>query len=243
MQVVILAAGRGTRLPGEVPKILRMARGSTLFRHALEQALEVTKTPIVVCQKNTKQRLRETVPTRLRTTKFSSVDYVQQGAAMSLLAATGRLKDDEPVMVMDCDTIFAKGVLHRFAAFSKRAFALGKNSTILTFVPTDNSSRYSFAGVDTTEDTEFPHVYTVAEKQRISMFATCGVHAFSKWSILRQAIFEMVILGVMTNNEYYVSPVHNTIVGTTAMLIEASEFNHVGTTDELEAYEQAVSKA
>jgi hypothetical protein len=161
---------------------------------------------------------------------------------MSLLTAAGRLKDDEPVLIMDCDTIFAKGVLHRFAAFSRRAFAAGKNSTVLTFAPTDSSARYSFAAVDTTEDTEFPHVSAVVEKERISMFATCGVHAFASWSILRQAVFEMVIIGTMTNGEYYVSPVHNTIVGTTAMLIKAEEFNHVGTTAELEAYEQAIFK-
>lgn len=243
MQVVILAAGRGTRLPGEVPKILRRVRDRSLFRHALEQAGEVTCTPVVVCQSSMRHELRAQVPTRFKGTKFSPVDYIQQGAALSLLTAAGRLKDDEPVLVMDCDTIFATGVLQRFAQFSKSAFAVGKNSTLLTFIPTDDSTRYSFAAVDTCEDTTYPHVAAVAEKVRISNVATCGVHAFATWAQARQAIFELVILGTTTNNEYYLAPIHNNIVNTTAMLIDGSEFNHVGTLEELEAYEQAVPKA
>lgn len=239
MQVVILAAGRGTRLTSEVPKILRSVNGKTLFRHALEQAAEVDRNPIVVCPDKMPLQSKDVPSIRPR---LSPIQYTQQGAALSLLTAAGKLKDEEPIIVMDCDTIFASGVILRFANFAKRAFAAGKNSAVLTFVPKDDSERYSFAAVDSTEDTEFPHVAMVVEKQRISNVATCGVHAFATWAQARQAIFEMVILGITTNDEYYLAPAHNNIVGTTAMLIETREFNHVGTTIELEAYEQAVSK-
>ncbi len=242
MQVVILAAGRGTRLPGETPKILREINGKALFRRALEQAAEVSRTPIVVCQAVMLEAMQRVAPMRLRPS-FSLVHHIQQGAALSLLTAAGNLQDSKPVMVMDCDTIFASGVLMRFAAFAQRAFTAGKRSVVLTFVPKDDSARYSFAAVDTAEDTEFPHVAMVVEKQRISNVATCGVHAFATWEQVREAIYEMVILRTMTNGEYYLAPAHNNIVGTTAMLIEAKEFTHVGTPAELEAYERAVSKA
>jgi hypothetical protein len=172
---------------------------------------------------------------------FSPIHVTQQGAALSLLTAAGRMQDDEPLLVMDCDTIFASGTMMRFADFATRAFAAGKNSAVLTFVPNDDSARYSFAAVDTQEDTPFPHVAMVVEKERISNVATCGVHAFASWTVVRQAIYEMVILQTMTNGEYYLAPAHNNIVGTTAMLIVADQFNHVGTPAELEAYERAVS--
>jgi len=241
MQVVILAAGRGIRFAGETPKVLLHVNGKVLFRYALEQAAEVSRIPVVVCQAEMEDALRAKTPPSIHP-NFNPIYYIQQGAAMSLLTAAGRLKDSEPVLIMDCDTIFAGGVLLRFAAFAKRAFVAGKNSAILTFIPKDDSSRYSFAAVDTAEDTPFPHVAVVVEKERISNVATCGVHAFATWAQARQAIFEMMILGDTTNGEYYLAPAHNNIVGTTAMLIEASEFNHVGTPAELEAYEQAVSK-
>lgn len=247
MQIVLLAAGRGERFLVEgtlTPKLLLKANGQRMISMAMAQTLEIGYYPIVVCMEQLVADFTYHTPPLVHPI-FAPIRYTQQGAAMSLLAATGKLRDDQPVLVMDCDTIFAPGVLGQFTRFADTAFKTGWDSAVLCFKPKDDSARYSFAVIDepVSRARKALVVTQIVEKQRISDTATCGVHAFATWEKARRAIYEMVILGITTNDEYYLAPVHNNLANVTAMLIGAAEFTHVGTPAELEAYEQTVSKA
>jgi dTDP-glucose pyrophosphorylase len=210
-----------------------------MIEHAMKQAATVSKDPIIVCPEFLVADLRIKTPVGMRAT-LVPVRHTQQGAALSLLTAAGMLEDDKPVLVMDCDTIFKDGVLSQFAAFAERAFAKNYDSALLCFhvPPSDRTERYSFAAVEQTT-AQFPIVKGVVEKRRVSDVASCGVHAFRTWALARRAVYENVILGVMTNGEYYLAPVHNNLVTVTAMIIQPSEFAHVGTPAEVAAYEKA----
>lgn len=240
MQVVILAAGRGDRFRQHgqmIPKPMLHVKGKRMLTRALEQAAEVSLSPVVVCMATALPELRYHVPERM-VPEFVPIRYVQKGAAMSLLTAACALKDDEPVMVLDCDTVYAPNVLKRFDGYVGRAFTAGFESALLCFTPTDDSARYSFVKLATRSDARQPAIVsTVAEKVRISDTASCGAHAYASWAVARQAIYEMVILDSLVNGEYYLAPSHNNVRKTTAMVIESSEFYHVGTPAELEAYE------
>lgn len=232
MRVVILAAGRGTRMEGEVPKPLIELRGVPMLVHALKLANEVDSTPIVLA---TNPVLHSPYAyNKPMTTVY--VDKVQSGAAMSLLAAAGQLDEQEPVLVMDCDVLLKPGVLANFADWSLRGFkTAGLHSTLLCFKPTDGSSRYSFvreAQVHT--DPFYPRVVEVYEKLKASNIASCGVHCFSSWEVLRNGICEMVHYRSHRNKEYYMSAVHSRIGA--ASYLMADWFRHVGTKEELEAY-------
>lgn len=239
MQVVILAAGRGERFVSNgvvTPKPLLPARGKTMIQRALEQAAEVNKAPVVVCLLDLYAALHKHTPKGMYPVRVP-VRFVQKGAAMSVLAATGVIRDTDPVLIMDCDTVFAPGVLTKFATFAETCFSAGTQSAMLCFKPSDESARYSFVNIKDNL------VEQVVEKVRISGTASCGVHAFQTWELAKRAIYEMVILSTMTNGEYYLAPAHNNLLITTAMIIGANEFTHVGTPAELEAYEQAIPKA
>lgn len=246
MQVVVLAAGRGERFISNgvsTPKLLLRlgAGGRSMFNNALNQAAEISHEPVVVCMEHLQRELSLQAPSNVEPI-YSLIRFTQQGAAMSLLSAHGLLRDEDPVLILDCDTIYAPGVLSRFNTFSSLAFGEhGYDSTVLCFKPKELSARYSF--VKTSGKGKFPLVTHVVEKVAISDTATCGVHAFASWERARQSIYEMVILSTKTNNEYYLAPTHNNLNKTAAMLITPSEFTHVGTPDELADYQLAVGGA
>lgn len=247
MQVVILASGRGERFLQKgfnVPKPLILANGKPMIHHALEQAATLTSKPIVVCPEVIRHEIWHNAPSHVVPLAIG-VRYVQSGAAMSLLAAAGALDEDQPIITMDCDSIIDHRVIQMFGYWSERAFEHAKQSTIMSFIPADDSARYSFVRMAAahTEGEPFPSVVEVVEKVRISSVATCGVHAFKSWRVLREAVCEMVHKRNLKNGEYYMAPVHNYVDNTTALCVGEQAFTAIGTPEQLEEYERSVSQA
>lgn len=245
MQVVILAAGRGDRFVQAgytVPKPLIPVHGRPMIGYALAQAAALTTRPIVICPESIRLDVWNLAPPDVLATTLG-VQHVQSGAAMSLLAAAAALAEDDPVVVMDCDSILEPQAVALFGRFAVEAFDAGWESAVLCFQPADDSSRYSFVRLNPVEDFNRPMVLEVAEKVRIGPWATCGVHAFKSWSLLRSAICAMVTAADMAKGEYYLAPVHNYITRTTILAVQPSEFTCIGTPEQLEAYEQAIPSA
>jgi NDP-sugar pyrophosphorylase family protein len=235
MQVVILAAGRGDRFVKAgytVPKPLILARGKSMVQYAMAQVRAVNDRPVVLCPDALRYDIWRAAPVGILPTVIG-VSHVQSGAAMTLLAAASALNEREPVLVVDCDSVIAPAAMERFVACAKARFMQDVDATVMCFQPTDNSARYSF--VETTEDNA---VVRIAEKDRISDLATCGAHIFTSWYVLRDAICKMVAEEDITNGEYYLAPVHNYVLASTAFTVAAGEFTAIGTPEQLEAYEQ-----
>jgi dTDP-glucose pyrophosphorylase len=250
MQVVILAAGRGDRFASAgytQMKPLIPVNGHAMIWYALRQAMAVSlgteiHEAIVLCPQSIRHDVWTEAPEDC-VPKIIGVQHTQRGAAMTLLAAAAVLDEDQPVLVMDCDSIIDPALIKAFVAHAEAHFTHPLSSTVsmvLTFKPTDGSARYSFV------EYEGQEVTRIVEKQPISDMATCGVHVFKTWSRLRAAIAAMVFYDNSTNGEFYLAPVHSYMLRMGDVLlheIPEKEFHVVGTPEQLEAYEQAVSKA
>lgn len=240
MQVVILAAGRGQRFVQAgytVPKPLIEVLGKRLITRAMEQAAVVTSKPIVLCPAHITQDVWRSAPLIVMP-QVLGIEYVQSGAALTLLAATSALNEDVPIMVMDCDSVVDYTELRKYTEWSEQLFAHGDYcSTVLCFKVQDESSKYSFVEVCGDNFT----VHEVAEKRRISNTATTGVHCFKSWTILRKAVCTMVTDDDTTNDEFYLAPAHN-YLSAAAYTLPDGKFTALGTPEQVEAYEQEQSR-
>ena len=179
---------------------------------SLVRALEVTATPVVVCPLDLYTSLQRYTPAGVRPIRVP-LRYAQKGAAMSLLAATGVVKDADAVIVMDCSARLGLGALARFAEFSNTCFKAEAQSTMLCFTAKDGDDAHSFV---TLRDNV---VQQVVDGGRVSDVASSGVHAFQTWEVAKRAVYEMVILGTMTDGLYNLAPAHNNLQFTTAMVL------------------------
>ena len=85
IHVVVLAAGKGTRMKSELPKVLHSAGGRTLIDHALLAAESLEPRSIVVVIGHEAERLKEAVAERPGLT--FAVQEPQLGTGHALLQA------------------------------------------------------------------------------------------------------------------------------------------------------------
>ena len=239
MQVVILAAGRGRRFQDAGYKQLKPlipVCGVPMIQHALRAAQSVSGFPTILCPWEIVDELA-TLPEGDGHTDIVSIHTTQSGAACTLLAAASTLDETLPVLVMDCDSIIAPALVKDFADWAEQEFKEdGAESALLCFRSTDDSELWSFVDINPIDRLSLE----VREKVRVSDIATCGVHAFKSWTVLRAALARLIAGQVTYNLEYYLAPVHNTLRAA-VKLIPESEFHPIGTPAQLEAYEQAIS--
>jgi GTP:adenosylcobinamide-phosphate guanylyltransferase len=243
MQVVILAAGRGKRFAeagyAQLKPLIPVC-GVPMITHVLQEAQAVSAFVTILCPTEIDQEIAQEFGGLSNVgLRVLGVRHTQSGAACTLLAAAAALNEDEPVLVVDCDSIIDPMYIQSFAAQAKAAFyADGAESALLCFKSTDGTELWSFVGIDPLD----PLRVTVREKIRISDIATCGVHAFKSWAVLRAGLCRMISSGVTYNKEFYLAPIHNGLRAAVRMMPDA-EFHPIGTPAQLEAYERSVSAA
>lgn len=238
MQVVILAAGRGERFSRDgyvLPKPLIPVRGKAMIQYAVENVLPLTDEPIIICPAHLKFNIWGLAQT-ICSPQIIGVKHTQSGAALSLLSATAALDEQQPVMVVDCDSIVSPSTLTAFASWATTEFTdHGATSALVAFRPLDGSARYSF--VEHTGSL----VRRVVEKRRVSEVATAGIHSWASWLGLRHCVASAAAAGDTLNGELYLAPVHNYSERALLYEIRADELHSVGTPEQLEAYEQETS--
>ena len=159
------------------------------------------------------------------------VRHQQNGAALTMLCANGAVKDDEPVLALDCDNMYDPASFTAFLKVAEANAIMGRALLLTTTRYTgDNWSfvqGYSNA------------VFRVVEKRRISNRITCGATLFPSWAELRMAICHMLSRGEKVNGEYYLAPCVNYLTCAAHYHdIPPQAFNTVGTPEDLEAYEK-----
>lgn len=125
---------------------------------------------------------------------------------MNLLTAAGVLRDEAPVLVLNCDVVLPPYALARFEDAARTAFAKGAQSIVLCFEATDGALNRSYVNIDAKGNAA-----QIVQGVRISDLASCEVHAFVTWEVARRAIYEMVILGTKTDGKFYLAPAHNNL--------------------------------
>jgi hypothetical protein len=98
-----------------------------------------------------------------------------------------------------------------------------------------NETNWSYISLD-----EQGNGVEIAEKRVISPHATVGIYYFSSSKLFIDAAEEMIKKNIRVNNEFYVAPVYNEIIGQGGKVriweISAAEMHGIGTPDDLNQF-------
>ena len=155
------------------------------------------------------------------------VDQVTQGAACTVLLAKDLINNDEELIIANSDQIIEWEANHFLRYMRKKKSDAG----IVTFLA--SGSKWSFVKVN-----EDGGITEVAEKNPISNIGTTGHYYTSKGSLFVQAAEQMISKNIRTNNEFYVAPSFNELIGDGYKVINypIPEMIGLGTPEDLEKY-------
>ena len=206
MNVLIPMAGAGSRFAEQgytFPKPL-IEVGNKPMIQVVTDNLNIDSHHIYIVQRSHYEKYN--LETVLKMVKpgctIVQVDGVTEGAACTTLLAREFIDNEQPLIIANSDQFVewnSNEVLYAFATE-------GVDGGILTFESTH--PKWSYARLD-----ENGFVSEVAEKQPISNNATVGIYYWSRGSDYVRCADEMIQKNIRTNNEFYVAPVFNELVG------------------------------
>lgn len=156
-----------------------------------------------------------------------TVDKKTEGAACTILFAR-KVLGNNPVVLANSDQI----IDFSFDEFLDNSFDRMTDGNILCFTETQKSSKWSYVKLDKNNK-----AVRVAEKERISRYATVGIYYFDDGIDMVDNTVEMIINNKRTNGEFYLCPVFNEFIANNASvtieLIKEEEMHGVGTPEDL----------
>lgn len=155
------------------------------------------------------------------------VDQVTDGAACTVLLSEHLINNDDELILANSDQWINWDSDH-FLSFMRSKKADGG---IVTFNATH--PKWSFAKVG-----DDGLVTEVAEKKPISNIATVGVYYFKKGMFFVNGAKQMISKDIRTNNEFYVCPVFNELIGDGKKVLNypIAEMKGLGTPEDLEKF-------
>lgn len=160
--------------------------------------------------------------------KIILIDGVTEGAACSVLLAEAFIDNAEPLVIANCDQYVDIDI----DAFFERTLDRQVDGLIMT-MPGDHP-KWSYVRRGGTGWVE-----EVREKVVISNEATVGIYHFRKGSDFVRGAQAMIARNERVNNEFYVAPVYNDLIGQGARIaacdIGDAMFG-IGTPDDLQKF-------
>jgi len=206
LNVLIPMAGHGSRFAQAgyaFPKPLVEVENKPMIQ-AVVESLGIEANYIYIVQKEHFERYNLTYLLNLITPgcKIILTDEVTEGAAVTSLLAKDYIDNDHPLIIANSDQIIE---------WSSREFIyslMSRNADggILTFNSTH--PKWSYARIN-----ERGEVIEVAEKKPISNLATVGVYYWRYGSDYVRSAESMIAKNIRTNNEFYVCPTYNELIG------------------------------
>ncbi len=129
-------------------------------------------------------------------------DGVTAGAACTVLLASEHINNDAPLVIVNSDQYLRWNSNEFFYAMAHEECDGG----VVTFSSTH--PRWSFV-----KKGENGFVSEVAEKRPISDLATAGIYYYRRGADFVRGARQMITKNVHVNNEFYVCPVYNEIIG------------------------------
>lgn len=201
-------AGRASRFKEagySVPKAFIEVRGKPMLRWATK-SLSCIKNPhlIFIClsQHEKEFGIAEKLKKMYDNTTIIFSNGVTEGAAVTSLMARDLINNDKELIISNTDQYFISHAFEKEMALNKHPYT----GLIPVFEATH--PRWSFAKLN-----EKGFVTEVAEKVPISNHATVGVYYFRKGRDFVWAAEEMIRKDIRRNNEFYVCPVFNQLIG------------------------------
>ncbi len=233
MKILIPMAGEGSRFAKEgytFPKPLIDVNGKPMIQTVVEN-LDFDAEYIFLVRKEhleTYVGLQSTLD-RITDGKFKivEVDKLTEGAACTALLAREHIDNDDDLLIANSDQ-FIEYAPENFKTLKKMTDA---DAIVYTFEAVH--PKWSFV------KTNARGVITeVAEKNPISNIATCGIYWYRKGSDFVKYADQMIEKNIRVNNEFYIAPVYNELIGDGKKLIPF--FVHsmwgIGTPEDLKYY-------
>lgn len=187
-------------------------------------------------QKEFRNYLRERDNVRL-----IEIDEPTSGAAHTILRGLTWTESTDEIIIANCDQYILDFGVDDFLENCRERKANG----IVLFEPNDGSSKYSFAELNNDGVCETQEIVRVAEKQRISGFATVGIYYIKSSETAVQAIANMVTAGDRFNGEYYFCPSFNYIPRSQVIMpywVQQEEMLGLGTPEDYEKNKYLIPK-
>ena len=146
--------------------------------------------------------MRETIQRIAPGCSIIPVTQVTEGAACTVLLARDVIDNDEPLMIANSDQ-WVNIDIDDYLGEMDRKDAEGLIMTMWSDHP-----KWSYVGLDKTG-----RVTHVVEKQVISNEATVGIYNFRRGCDYVRAADEMIAKNLRVNNEFYVAPTYNEMLG------------------------------
>ena len=213
LNIVVPMAGLGSRFAREgftTPKPLIPVRGVPMIRLVIANV-----TPrrahrfIFICQRAHVRDygLAPLLKAWAPGCAIVELDGLTEGAACTVLAAEAELAPDAPMMIVNSDQWVDVPIDDYLATMDSPAV----DGLIMTM--TANDPKWSFAEV------KDGRVLRVVEKEVISDEATVGIYNFARSADFVAGAHEMIGLNQRVNNEFYVAPVYNLLIGKGAQVV------------------------
>ena len=208
MKVVVPMAGRGSRFAntaGTTPKPLIPVMGRPMVAWALKSIENVPFSQIIFIalkEHDEKFQVKKVLTSAMRRRRFELVllDGITEGQLCTVLEGKSHINTDEDVLIISSDTYVISDIGRHIAQ-------RGGDCSGLISVASLPGNQWSFAQTD-----EKGNVIRVAEKERISDFASTGLYYFSNGRIFVERAEEVISRGERTKNEFYVIPLYQTYI-------------------------------
>lgn len=209
MRILFLMAGRASRFKEvgfTIPKPLIQVRNKPMVKWATDSLSFVKDAKLIfLCLREHEEKHNISSELKKLYGKDAQIMFtngITEGAAATALLARDLINDDEELIISNADQYFAC-----------REFEEELNSQRKTYsgmIPLFEAThpRWSFAKVN-----QNGFITEVAEKVPISNRATVGVYYFKKGKDFVWAAEEMIRKDIRRNNEFYVCPVFNELLG------------------------------
>jgi bifunctional UDP-N-acetylglucosamine pyrophosphorylase/glucosamine-1-phosphate N-acetyltransferase len=107
LDVVIMAAGKGTRMKSKLPKVLHLLAGRALLQHVLDTAAELSARQVVVISGHGAAQVEASVTGRVASNQRFEMSVVRQepqlGTGHAVQQALPALRDDGVVLILSGD--------------------------------------------------------------------------------------------------------------------------------------------
>lgn len=233
MKILIPMAGEGSRFAKEgytFPKPLIDVDGKPMIQRVVEN-LSFPAEFIFLVRKEHLHKYEGLSVTLNRITggrfKIVEVDGLTEGAACTALLAKEHINSDDDLLIANSDQV----IDYRPENFITMKNLITVDGIVFTFNAVH--PKWSFAKVDSTG-----FVTQVAEKVPISNVATCGIYWYRRGKDFVEAAESMIAKNIRVNNEFYIAPVYNEMIGSGKTVIPffVQEMHGIGTPEDLNAF-------
>lgn len=217
LQIVVPMAGAGSRFAVagyEDPKPLIPLFGVPMIKVVIDNLTPVCAHRFIfICQARhvaaygLEDKLRDWAPG----CEIIEIDGLTEGAACTVYAARAVIDASQPVMIANSDQYVDMDI----NAYLQAMNPADVDGLIMTMNACD--PKWSYVGFDAAG-----LINRVVEKEVISDEATVGIYNFRSGGQLLAAIESMVAKNLRVNNEFYIAPAYNEMIGQGARVIHYS---------------------